>query len=597
MTDSASKSSQTCLSATIANINHLFNYSEEILHEHHLSDPDFYRIVEEQKKIAAAIAAADTKEDHQPVKSPVQDTCVQPELIQSILFKRFSQAELKEKIAKNQEIIHEALVETQSLIAPRTEAHNRKQPYSSTEEETSDRSEKLSVQIQAWRSLLPVLIRRFASIPDPRRTKSIKHKMAVVMLYGLFAFIFQLQSRRAINRELSGPMLFEHLKRIFPELESIPHADTVARLLSRINPDEIEKTHLALINQLIRNKKFRKLLIAGCLPVAIDGTQKLYRDGEFQDLRWLNRKVGRIGDQSTQQYVYVLEANIVFRNGLTISLLSEYLKTDCDVLTNPEGKQECELVAFERLSAKLKKYFPRLKIIMFADALFATQPVLEILEGYQWEYMIYFSRNKLTDFARILNTARGTQQSLSDNPYYRGREQTFHWYNDVSWGYNWQLNIHLVCCQENWQEVDRKTGEIITKYSQKQWISSIKINVDNIHELCNLGARKIWLMEDSINTEKHRGYHYEHAFSYDWQAMQGFHLLMRLAHAVNAISEFTKKLKKWIKEQGCGAILKLIRGAPRGAHWVVAERAIMEAVPAASCTEPWAGASNDTGQA
>lgn len=105
----------------------------------------------------------------------------------------------------------------------------------------------------------------------------------------------------------------------------------------------------------------------------------------------------------------------------------------------------------------------------------------------------------------------------------------------------------------------KKTGEIIVKYSQHQWLSSIRATINNVHELCNLGARKIGLMEDSINTEKHRGYHYEHAFSYNWNAMQGFHLLMRLAHAVNALSEFTKKLKRWIKEQGCAAILKVIK--------------------------------------
>ena len=99
------------------------------------------------------------------------------------------------------------------------------------------------------------------------------------------------------------------------------------------------------------------------------------------------------------------------------------------------------------------------------------------------------------------------------------------------------------------KEVDKKTGEIIFKYSQHQWLSSICVHIENVHELCNLGARKIGLMEDSIHTEMHRGYHYEHAFSYDWNAMQGFHLLMRLAHAVNALSEFTKKLKKWIIHQ------------------------------------------------
>ena len=307
--------------------------------------------------------------------------------------------------------------------------------------------------------------------------------------------------------------------------------------------------------------KFRWLtiLISGCLPVAIDGTQKLYRDGELHDLRWLSRQVGNEESRLNQQYVYVLEANIVLRNGLTIPVLTEYLKTDWNVLNNPEGKQDCELVAFERLAAKLKKYFPRLKIMMIADALFATQPVLEILTQCRWEYVIQFSKNKLKNFAELLNSKKATAQTIPGKDYYRERFQEFFWYNDVIWGYALQLKLHLVSCLEKWEEVDKKTGEIIFKYSQHQWLSSICINIENVHELCNLGARKIGLMEDSINTEKHRGYHYEHAFSYNFNAMQGFHLLMRLAHAVNALSEFTKKLKKWIKEQGCAAILKTIK--------------------------------------
>ena len=52
-------------------------------------------------------------------------------------------------------------------------------------------------------------------------------------------------------------------------------------------------------------------------------------------------------------------------------------------------------------------------------------------------------------------------------------------------------------------------------------------------------------IEDSFNTEKNRGYHYKHAYSYNWNAMQGFHLLMRLGHAINALSAFTKKLKQY----------------------------------------------------
>jgi len=41
--------------------------------------------------------------------------------------------------------------------------------------------------------------------------------------------------------------------------------------------------------------------------------------------------------------------------------------------------------------------------------------------------------------------------------------------------------------------------------------------------------------------------------------MRCAHLLMSLAHAINAISEFTRKLKAYIKNHGVKYILKLIR--------------------------------------
>ena len=84
----------------------------------------------------------------------------------------------------------------------------------------------------------------------------------------------------------------------------------------------------------------------------------------------------------------------------------------------------------------------------------------------------------------------------------------------------------MVACLECYDEVNKQTGEIEVDYSEHTWISSIPLNINNVHELCNLGARKKGLLEDSINTEKNRGYQYQHAFSYDWYAMQSFHYLM-----------------------------------------------------------------------
>lgn len=74
-----------------------------------------------------------------------------------------------------------------------------------------------------------------------------------------------------------------------------------------------------------------------------------------------------------------------------------------------------------------------------------------------------------------------------------------------------------------------------------------------------MGARTKEAIEDSINTEKNRGYHYKHLFSHNWNAMKSFHLLMRLGHALNALSQFTKRLKKYVKENGINATLKFIK--------------------------------------
>ena len=52
--------------------------------------------------------------------------------------------------------------------------------------------------------------------------------------------------------------------------------------------------------------------------------------------------------------------------------------------------------------------------------------------------------------------------------------------------------------------------------------------------------------------------------------MQGFHSLMRLAHAINAISEFTKKLKKYIRELGLSKTLTTIFDAAKH-NWVNVE--------------------------
>ena len=155
---------------------------------------------------------------------------------------------------------------------------------------------------------------------------------------------------------------------------------------------------------------------------------------------------------------------------------------------------------------------------------------------------------------------------------FKGREQHFFWVNGIhySYGDDKGVLISVVICDEPWQEVDPNTGEIIDKNSRHVWISSNFLDKHNVHERCNLGTRLRWRIENSINTEKYRGYCYEHPFSYNFNAMQGYHYLMRMAHALNALALKTKKGAKLAREIGIRPLLKFVRDTFCGL-WLIIE--------------------------
>jgi hypothetical protein len=145
---------------------------------------------------------------------------------------------------------------------------------------------------------------------------------------------------------------------------------------------------------------------------------------------------------------------------------------------------------------------------------------------------------------------------------WRGRHQRFWWVNDIDYFYEQDtkhLLVHVVVCEESWQEVERESGAIVDKSSRHAWISGRAFQGNTLHERCNLGARYRWGIEVNMQVEKRQGYHYEHAFSYNWNAMKGFHQLMRLAHLLNALAQYTQRVAPQVRTLGVAAFLRLVR--------------------------------------
>jgi hypothetical protein len=429
-------------------------------------------------------------------------------------------------------------------------------------------------QIRVFRAKLPVLLAQLSKIPDYRNPKKIKHKLTVVLIYGILVFVYQMASRREANKTMTRPAFMESLQLLFPDLEKLPHHDTLGRILEKIDVSRIEEIHVELIRNFIRKKKFLRFLVDNAYPIAIDGTQKATRR-ERLDEAWLERKVGKEEDGKKQHYVYVLEANLAFQNGMVIPLMSEFLEYGKGDTSN--DKQDCETRAFYRLAARLKKHFSHLRIMLLLDGLYATGPVMAICRKYKWQFMIVLQDKSLPS---VWEEFHGLKQLEKNNRFamkWGNRQQRFEWINHIEYCFGpnqrKRLHVHLVVCEETWEEVDPDTCEPKIKTSRHAWLSSKPLNQRNVHERCNLGARHRWGIESGILVEKRHGYNYEHLFSLNWNAMKGFHYLMRIGHMFNVLAQYSTALIKTVQKLGVRGFIEFVRSTMAG-RWLEANRVL-----------------------
>ena len=244
-----------------------------------------------------------------------------------------------------------------------------------------------------------------------------------------------------------------------------------------------------------------------------------------------------------------------------------------------DNKQDCETKAFYRLAERLKKQFPSLRIMVLLDGLYPTGPVMELCRKNKWQFMIVLQDKSLPTVWQEFEALKELEPINRHKRIWGDRRQYFEWVNEIEYCYGpnekKRQTIHVITCHEQWEEIDKKSNETVTKRSRHAWISSEPVNRGNVHERCNLGARSRWCIESGILVEKQHGYAYEHCFSYDWNAMKGYHYLMRLGHMINVFIQYSECFAKMIKELGVRGLIRFIRetiGAPWLDYALVQER-------------------------
>ena len=404
------------------------------------------------------------------------------------------------------------------------------------------------------RLIIPAITAKLSHIYDPRNPDLIIHTAEVLMAYGILIFLCQISSCREANRRLSGEDAHARLLQSFPELKTIPHADTLKRLLSKTNTEEIQNHYESILINFLKSPAFRNMN-KGRYILVIDGSGKFSRQ-----YNWDTHALRRHWDESGKEtfHAYMLDSILVLNNGITIPLLSE------PVSNNPDGdgndKQDCELRAFHRLAERLVNIIGRGQATLLLDGIYANGPVISKCINYGWDYMIVLKSDSLKTVWDEFYGLCKAEPSNTLSVKHGNRAQVYRWANGIEYTYgnnHQKLMLNLVTCLEKWIEPKPHSGgvpeEMSTCYA---WLSSEKLNRGNVFDRCTHIGRLRWWIESNFNTEKHQGYNYSHCFSYNWNAMMGFHYLMKIAHFINALLTHNKNLAGYVHYEGISGFVK-----------------------------------------
>ena len=373
---------------------------------------------------------------------------------------------------------------------------------------------------------LPELFDKFENLTDIRHQSYVTYNMKVICVTRLFGLICGLTSLSNISSdEFNTDVCIKNISNICNEkLNELPYWETIQDVFININLSELREIQKYIVKTLIRSKMFDKYKFNGAFQLLFDGTGLSNHNYNLNN-NCLKRKHK---DGKISYYKYVLECKLVVGN-IVISLDSEFIENK-EMITEKQ-KQDCEIKAFKRMVKRIKKNYPKYKFIITGDALYASEPIINICNSNNWFYIFNFKPDRLKEIndtfegnIKLLNESNIPNYYLSTNVKYK----------------NIILNVY------KFNEIKKN------KTTTFRYISNLSINNSNITQIVELG-RKRWKIEnEGFYTQKHRTFNIAHLNSRNDNSMKCHYFFIQFAHTIRQLLEqgnlLTKSLKLKIKE-------------------------------------------------
>ena len=384
----------------------------------------------------------------------------------------------------------------------------------------------LSEVITIINQYFPELIEKFEGLTDIRHQAYVTYKMKVIFMVRLLALMCEIKSMHELTREFNTEEAIKNIAQICGlELEEIPHCDTINDVFKNVKIEEIEKIRKYMITRMIRSKMLDKYKIRGqYYHVIVDGTGLATSKKKYNKNCLVKNKTDKNGNEYQEYSTYVLEAKLVIGD-MVFSIGSEFVENEDENV----DKQDCETKAFKRLAKKIKKEYPRLRIMISGDALYASKPVIDICKEKGWKYIIRFKEGSIPTLYREFETIVKT-----DN---ESRKKDYEYVTGIDYQEN---KINIIKYKDN-----KKGTEFV-------YMTDLSITNKNIEETIYIG-RKRWKIEnEGFNIQKNGTFNIGHLYSKDSTSIKVHYLMIQIAHVIrqlleNGIKEI-KELKLKLKE-------------------------------------------------
>ena len=325
-----------------------------------------------------------------------------------------------------------------------------------------------------------------------------------------------------------------NLKRVY-SLEQVPSDTQMRAILDDVDPQNVKSSYRDIFRELQRGKALEKMVfMEGCYLLSLDGTgyfssQKVHCDS---CLERVNKKTGEV------TYLHqMLGAAIVHPDFKEVIPLAP----EPIIKQDGETKNDCERNAAKRFFEQLRQDHPHLPLIVIEDALSSNAPHIRELKRHNLHYILGVKEG---DHAFLFEHVQAAQQAgRTTEVEIKGVGVThrFRFLNQVP--LNKSNQDVLVNFVEYWEIKNGKTRHFA-------WITDFTVTQANVFQIMR-GGRARWKVEnETFNTLKNQGYHFEHNFGHGKENLSVvFALLMMLAFLVDQTQQLACRLFQAVLEK------------------------------------------------